>query len=89
MTKKQYAEEAVEKFKKIGRHVTNVEVLGNRKNTLVRVFFRERGKLRTYDKVIKVSEKLDRLSYSYSTGAGFMTKAGYSYTVTYFEVKKG
>lgn len=87
MTKQQYAEDAVLKFKKIGRHVTNVEIVGNRKDTLIRVFFREKGKMKTYDKVIKVSKTFDRLHYCYSTGAGFMTKAGYSYTVTYFEVK--
>lgn len=38
MTKKQYAEDAVLKFKKIGRHVTNVEIVGSRKELYIRVF---------------------------------------------------
>lgn len=87
MTKKQYAEDAVLKFKKIGRHVTNVEIVGSRKELYIRVFYREKNKIVTYNDVIKTSRTLDRLNYCYTTGVGFKTRAGYTYSVTYFRVE--
>ncbi|MFA6569972.1 MAG: hypothetical protein WCT77_01910 [Bacteroidota bacterium] len=88
MTKQSYAETAIKEFKKLGRHVTNVETIGNQKELCLRVFYREKRNINMFDKVMKTASKFPKLAYSYSTGVGFKTKAGYTYSVTYFLVKR-
>lgn len=87
MTKYEYAEKAIKEFKKLGKHITNNELVGNRKLLYLKVYYREKGKINMFDKVMKTAMNFPKLKYAGSNGVGFTTKAGYNYSVSYFLIK--
>ena len=88
MNKKEYAKTAIKEFKKLGRMVTNTEIVGNQKNLTLLVGCREKGKSDAVKKLQSIAYKFDNLQYIKANDDGNgPSKAGYYHYVAVYKIK--
>ena len=88
LSKRAYAESVMPEFKKLGKHITNLEIQGNQKRMSLVVGFREKGKIDMVKKIKKVAENYSRLKYIMTSSTSLRpSKSGYYWYVMIFRIQ--